>query len=314
MFTGAQGNASTTAANAQPGFQQSLTNANNIDYSGYLNAANNAGQQNGMMAGIGGWQLGQYGYQANQAQGQQQNLYNTGNQVMNRAMDPNMAQYNQTANNLGGQVNAGQAARGLGNSPVGGQEYNNTMANFNTGWNTQQLQNEINGAQSMVGLSNAGGQQGQLVGANLSGMMNVGSQIPGYTMASGQVPTQAQQYVGQQPGAASSAYTTGMGGLETMYGNAGNMAIQYMNGGIGATQVNSAYNQNQNNGIAGAAGAAFNGMANSANTPGSWLNNMFGSNSGGGGGSGSLATNNSSSGQTYSDNSGGTYNVAYGGT
>lgn len=264
---------------AEPGYAQSLQNAQNINYNPYLGAAQQAGQQYSDLGGLAQQQMGQYGQQAQLAGQQQQGLYGAGNAIMNRAMDPNMAQYNQSQQALQGQVNAGQAARGLGNSPVGGQEYNNAMGNFNTMWNTQQLQNEATGAQAQGALSNAGGAQGQLVGANLAGQLAAGQAGAGYTQQGGSVPMQAQQYVGQQPGVAAGAYQTGMQGLDQMYGQQAGLALPYITGGQGAQQFNVGQNTAQNAANAQLLTQSAGAFSNQATNPNSWLNQVFGSGS-----------------------------------
>ena len=265
-----------SAQNAGTGYLNSLNQSNAINYNPYQQAANQAGAQYGQLAGVAGQQEQQYGQAAQTAQNQQSSLYGAGNTIMNQAMDPNMAQYNQYANQLGGQVNAGQAARGLGNSPVGGQEYNNAMSNFNTQWNTQQLQNMATGANAMGQLNNAGVQQGQLQGANMAAQQAAGANQAGYTQQSGAVPLNAQQYVAQQPGAAANAYTQGMQGINNIYQQQGNLGTSYMNGGISAANQNATANAQQQ---AAGTQALMTGL-NSANSPGSWLNNLTSGNAG----------------------------------
>lgn len=296
-FNNASNTASQTGAAAAPLYQQSLANAQGINYNPYQAAANTAGQQYGALAGTAGQQAGQYGQAAQTALGQQQSLYSAGNTIMNQAADPNNAQMMKSQQQLTDQVNAGQAARGLGNSPVGGQEYNNAMSNFDIGWNTQKLNNEAIGASALQGLSNAGGAQGQLYGADLSGQLNAGGQQAGFTQQSAGIPLSAQQYVGQQPGVAASAYTGQMSGLENMYGQVAGAALPYLSGGQGAQQFNT---NNANAQNSAAANALMQGLSpnagNSANNPNSWLTGLFsGSNGGQASGGSSLSGGDQSS-------------------
>ena len=283
--------AKTTDTNARNYYGTSLTEANQINYSPYAQASRQAGQEYGQLANTANQQSGIYGQQAGLAGQQQQNLYGAANQIYNTAFDPNQAQFNQTQQQLQDQVRAGQAARGLGNSAVGASEENQAMTNFDTAWHTQQLANQATGLQAMGQASNAGGAQGQLVGANLTGQLQAGQQGAGYTQQSGQVPMAAQQYIAQQPGVAANSYVQGMQGLAQQYGNQANAAIPYMNSGAGSQQFNANANTAQNaanmnqltQGLGSSTASEGNpygtGLVGSYNTPGSWLNNTFNNNS-----------------------------------
>jgi hypothetical protein len=274
------------SSGAKPLYDQTLQNQTGINYTGMQNAANQAGQQYGNLAGIAGQQMNTYGNQANLAGDQQKNLYGAANQIYQTAFDPNNAQFNQLQQQLSDQVNAGQAQRGLGNSPVGGSEFNNAMQNLDLGWHTQQLQNQATGLQAMGQASNAGGAQGQLVGANLAGQLAAGQNQAGYTQQAGNIPTQMQEYVAGRPAAAGAQYAGELQGIQAGYGNQAGMAIPYMNAGQGAQQWNANYGSQQNAAASNALMQGLNGMSNSANNPGSWLNNIFG-----GGSSSGSATN-----------------------
>src|ERR1035437_9105748 len=114
---------------ASPLYDQSLAAQQGINYQTFQNAANQAGQQYGQMAGLAGQQGQQYGQMAGQAGQQMQNLYGAANQVGQTAFDPQNALYARTQQQVGDQINAGQAQRGLGVSAVGGQEYGQGMSN-----------------------------------------------------------------------------------------------------------------------------------------------------------------------------------------
>ena len=277
-FNSQSGIANQNQSTAAPLYQDTLNNQQSINYQPYQQNANQVGQQYGNLANIANSQVGQYQNQAALAGQQQQSLYSGANQLMNNAFDPNMAQYNQSFNNLQGQVNAGQAMRGLGNSAVGGQEANNAASNFGIGWNTQQLANEGAALGSASQASNAGGSQGQLVGANLTGALNAGQQGAGYQTQAGAVPLAAQQMIAGMPAANASAYAGNMNQLASGFSNVQANAIPYMNQGIGAQQQNTAYNTAQNSANANLLTQGL-GNTSNPNSPGSWLNNMFSSTS-----------------------------------
>ena len=263
---------------SMPAYQQSFQNQQNINYQPYQQNQNQVGQEYGSLANIANGQMGMYGQQAGLAAQQQGNLYSGANQIMSQAFDPNNAQYNQSQQQLSDQVNAGQAQRGLGNSAIGGQEYGNAMSNFDIGWNTQKLQNEQIGLQGASQASNAGGSQGQLVGANLVGALNAGQQGAGYQQQAGQIPLQAQQMIAGMPAQNAAAYQNNLSSLEGMYGNQMSAAIPYMNNGQGSQQWNADYNTNQNAANMQLLTQGAQGLANQYNQPGSWLNNTFGNN------------------------------------
>ena len=261
---------------AMPGYQQSYQQQQGINYSPYQQSANMAGQQYQGLSNMAQGQMGQYNQQAGIAGQQQQNLYGAGNQIYQQAFDPNNAQFNQTQQQLSDQVNAGQAMRGLGNSAVGAGEYNNAMQNFDTAWNTQKLQNEQIGLQGMSQASNAGGSQGQLVGADMVGALNAGQQGAGYQQQAGQIPLQAQQMIAGMPAQNAAGYQNNLASLQGMYGNQMSAAIPYMNQGQGAQQWNADYNTAQNASNMNALVQAAPQIGNGLSSAGSWLsNNVF---------------------------------------
>ena len=281
--------ASNAAAVINPGATASLNQANAINYNPYLQGAQNSGNAYGQQAQTAGQQANIYGQQAGVAGQQQQNLYSAGNQLYQTSLDPQNALFQQTQQQLGDQVNAGQAQRGLGNSPVGGQEYNNAMSNFDINWQNQQLQRQSTGLQGMTQASNAGGSQGQLAGANLAAQSGAyGTQANAY-MQQGQVPTNAQQYVAQQPGAAAAAYGQQMGTLNQLYGGNAQTAQSYMNSGINASQNAASFGASQNasgmssllqglgTGPSQNASQYGTGLTGMYNNPNSWLNTTFSS-------------------------------------
>ena len=265
-----------TQAGAQPGYQQSLQQQQAINYQPYTDAAAQAGQQNAQLANFSNQQGGQYGQQAGVAGQQQQNLYQAGNQIMNTAMDPQNALFNQQQQLVTDQTRAGQAARGLGNSAVGASEEQQNLSNFDINWQNNQLARQTQGMSAMSQGSNSGGQQGQLVGANMTGQAQSYGAMPNYTMQSGQVPMQAQQYAATQPGAAAGVYQGQMNNMQSQYGGVTQAALPYMNAGVGAQQQNYNNQATQNSQQAQMFSNIGTGVAQSYNTPGSWLSNMFG--------------------------------------
>jgi hypothetical protein len=267
-----------TGQAVSPLYQQSLQQQQAINYNPYLQGAQQAGQSYAGLAGLAGQQAGQYGQGAALAQQQQQNLYGLGNQVAQTAFDPQQALYGRTQQQLAEQVNAGQAARGLGVSPVGGQEYNQAMSNFNIDWQNAQLQRQLQGIQGAGAASAAGAGQAQLAGADLAAQLAAQGQVPTFQQQAGQVPTAAQQYVAGQPAAAAQAYQTGMAGLQGQYQNVSGAALPYLTGGVGAQQAQQQFNAGQQQNLASGLTQAFNAAAPSV---ASWLGGSSGSSGGG---------------------------------
>ena len=245
-FNGSQGIAQNSQAQTSPYFQQSLSQLEGMNYQPYLNAANQAGGMYGQAAGMAQGQSQGYGQQAQTALGQQGAMYNAGNQVMQTAFDPQNALFAQTQQQLGDQINAGQAARGLGNSAEGASEYNQGMSNFDINWQNNQLARQTQGIGAMTQANQAGVQQGNLYGQDQSAALGAMSQGAGYMGQSGSVPMQAQQYAAQQPGAAASAYQAGMLSQQQLYGNVQTGALPYMGLGQGAQGQNYSAVSNQN--------------------------------------------------------------------
>lgn len=282
-FSGSKDAATQAAQAANPLYLQTLQQQQAINYAPYTQAAQQAGGQYDWLSNLAGLQGQAYGQQAGLAGNQQQNLYGAANQIYQTAFDPQNELFNKTQQQLQDQVRAGQAARGLGNSPVGASEENQAMQNLDLAWRQQQLANQATGLQAMGGASSAGGAQGQLAGANLAAQLAAFGQIPGFTQQAASVPISAQQYVAGQPAAAGQQYAQNLGGLQSLYGNVTSQAVPYMNFGQGATTAanNLALANYQNQAAQNAANAnlfsQLGGAAiNSYNTPGSWLNNVFG--------------------------------------
>jgi hypothetical protein len=289
-----KGIADQTQTTLSPYYQQSLQQGQTINYSPYLQSQRQAGQQYGAVGNLAQQQMSQYGQQAGIAGQQQQSLYGAGNQLYQTSLDPQNALYDRTQQQLTDQVRAGQAARGLGNSAVGGAEENQAMSNFNIDWQNQQLSRQLQGVQGLGQASAAGAQQGQLQGADQAAALGAGSQAAGYYGQAGQVPLQAQQYAAAQPGAVAQQYQTQQQGLQGLYGNLSGQYSPYLNAGQGAQQFNYNANtaQNSANSQLGAQlGKSFGGSSagqgvsdwfgNAASTIGGWFGG--GGSSGGGG-------------------------------
>jgi len=285
-FNNQQNTVNQVGQTVSPLYQQALTQQQAINYDPYLQASQQAGSQYGNLAALAGQQAGTYGQAATAAQGQQSNLYGLANQVAQTAFDPQNALYAQTQQQLQDQVNAGQAARGLGNSPVGGQEYNQAMSNFDINWQNAQLQRQAQGISSAAAASTAGAQQNQIMGADLAAQLSAQGQVPTYTQQSAQTPLTAQQYVAGMPATNASAYQTNMGQLANLYGGVENQALPYMTGGVGAEQTQQQFAAQQQAALSsGLAGIGYNlgtGLSNtwgsgSSGSGNSWLGNLFGS-------------------------------------
>jgi hypothetical protein len=238
--------------------QLGLYNQGNPYAGGYQTVAGESGQRYGQLGDIASGYAGQLGQQAQSAYGAQNYLQGAGQGIYNMATDPQLALYNRTQQQLGDQVNAGQAQRGLGNSAVGGSEYNQAMNNFNIDRQNQQLNRATQGAGALGSLYGQAGSYGQLGNADLSGSLATGAQGIGYHTQMGQLPYQtAQGITGNQLGMAQ--------GIQSQ-------AIPYMNYGQGATA--NAYNAASQS--AGATGALVGqGISALGNT--NWGQNLFGS-------------------------------------
>ena len=222
----------------QPYYGQSLAQGENINYQPYLQGAQQAGNMYGQVGQAAQGQMAGYGQQAQTALGQQQQMYGAGNQIMNTAFDPQNALYDRTQQQVQDQTRAGQAARGLGNSALGGMEEGSAMSNFNIDWQNNQLQRQAQGVSSGVAANQAGVQQGNLYGQNQSASLAAGNTAATAYGAQGQVPMQAQQYAAQQPGAVAQQYQQYMAGQQGMNTTAMNGAQSYMGLGQQASQAN----------------------------------------------------------------------------
>ena len=270
---------------SQDAYQKSYNAANAINYDPYQQAANQMGQQYGNLADISGQQMGQFGQQAQMAQGMQGQLYGGANQIMQTAFDPQQALYGRTQQQVGDQINAGQAQRGLGNSAVGAAEYGQGMSNFNIDWQNQQLQRQATGMQAMSQASNAGVNQAGVVDTSLQNQMAAGQNQAAMTGQAAQVPLTAQQTIAGQPAANAGQYVQNLSNLNTLQSGQMNQALPYMHQGIQANQFN-ANAQSKQNAALGSLGMQAAGMLMPYAKSG--IQSLAGMFSGGGSGAGAL--------------------------
>jgi hypothetical protein len=126
--------------------------------------------------------------QAGTAQGAQQNLMGAGNQLWNTAQDPQNALRNQMQQQVTDASRAGSSARGIGMGAQGAGLENQDVSNFLMNWQNQQLGRQAQGLQGMTGAYNQAGQQGNAVGQNLAGAMNMGALGPQFLQQGAQYP------------------------------------------------------------------------------------------------------------------------------
>ena len=297
-----------------PAYQQTFDAQNRVSYLPYEMAAKTAGDQYASLAAQVAAQGNQYDQAANLATQQQQAMYGAGQNILTAASDPNNALYGRTQQQLLDQVRSGQAARGIGNSPVGAAEENQALSNFNIDWQNQQLARMQTGIQGAVQANQSGGQQGQLMGANLAASLNATTQQPVFTQQTAQIPLSAAQYVAGQPAANANAYGANMSTLASQYGPLQTQPVQYMNQGQGAQataqQLNQAQqqlNNTQSQGISTGVSNLINGLTQpNKNNPNGWLSSLFTSPA--------SSTNSTNTGGQYSDYflPGGSGGVGYG--
>lgn len=258
---------------ASPLYAQSLASQQGINYAPYQQASNTAGGMQSQAAGIAGQQGAQYGLNAALAGQQQQNLYGMANQVGQTAFDPQQALYGRTQQQLAGQVNAGQAARGLGVSAQGGSEYNQAMGNFNIDWQNAQLARQTQGMNAMAQGSQAGMQQGQLMGSDMSAQMGAYGQQAGLTQQAAYTPLQAQQQIAGMPAQNAQQYQQEMAGLTGMWGRNMGAAQNYLTPGVQGQQSQQGFNAQQNAGQSQMLGTMGSALADSGAMD--WIGSFF---------------------------------------
>ncbi len=189
--------------------------------------------------------------------------------------DPQNALYGRTAQQLQEQTRAGEAARGLGNSPFGAGLENQAMSNFNIDWNNNQLQRMLAGAQGATGVMQGAG-NAITAGAGLMG------QAPGMLASTSMLPYQAYNQIGgDQFNALNTVSGAGMNMLQTPQAQQ-NAYMQYLQGGNQSGQV---ANQTGQLGL-NQANLGFNQQQTMGNNLGRSLSMLGGQMGGSGGGSG----------------------------
>ncbi len=190
-----------------PLLQQSLQQGLGVNWSPYLNASQQAGSEYGNLASL----LGSFGTQAQRAGqgalGQQQNLYNAGQQLYQLGMDPQQALYNHMLQQTQNQANAVNSQYGLGSSGAGAQIANDTLNKFNMDWQNQQLARAQQGVSGLEGAVGTGSQQAQYGTGLLGESAGFYGQQPGATQQAAATPLQAQQLAAAYPGQLASTYS-----------------------------------------------------------------------------------------------------------
>lgn len=233
------GSASGVGGQVNPLLQQTLQNQLGINYGGLQGAANASGQAStlgGNQDLASALQLLQQGQTA-QSQGQQ--AFNAGQQVYQTALDPQSALFNQQQQLVTDQTNAGQAARGIGNSPVGASELQQNLSNFDINWQQNQLSRQAMGAQALNAGNASANQSNQLMGADLSGASALNSAGASSLLAGGQTPLSAQQTAAAAPGQAGLSYANGIGTANQPNNNVMADILQYL--GYGSSSAQNAY-------------------------------------------------------------------------
>lgn len=228
---------------------------------------------------------GQYGDLAQMARSfsellgkKSRDTFAAGQDVYNLARDPQEALYGRTLQRLMDQTRAGQSARGIVMSPYAAGGEADQLRNFNIDWENNLLQRAISGLDAM-------NRSAQMGGAQATGALQFGAQQPAYTLAAGQAPIDAATAAYNLPATAARSYASDYAtGILSPQAAIMSQIVPYLNQGVGATQVNYAGRasdaatefRNEQAGLSNIYGGL--GTANTVlNTPGSWLNNVFGS-------------------------------------
>lgn len=148
-----------------------------------LSGANTAA---GMGAGAANSMMGLGGFLANMGT----SLTPWAGQILNQGFDPQNALYNRTQHQLQEQTRAGQAARGLGNSPFGAGLENKAMSDFNIDWQNNQLNRMTTGAQGAGLLLDQAGR-------DITGGASLMGQAPGMMSQTSMLPYMANNQIGQ---------------------------------------------------------------------------------------------------------------------
>lgn len=239
-----------------PGANQMIGGAQNAASMG-ASAANNTMGLGGFLANMG------------------QSLTPWAGSILNQGFDPQNALRDRTQHQLQEQTRAGQAARGLGNSPFGAGLENKAMSDFNIDWQNNLLNRMTTGAQGAGLLLDQAGR-------DITGGASLMGQAPGMMSQSSMLPYQAFNTIGQTGlGALGQAGQYGMAAtqqpqqqLQDFYQllGLGNTGANVMNNQFGQqlNQANTGFQQNQQmgqnfgNSMAGL-GKAFGGAGGTSN-------------------------------------------------
>lgn len=234
-----------------------------LDTSGVTNTANQAGGNYASNAGFANQYRDMLQRQAGVQQGAQNTLMQSGDAAFAAGQDPQQALYQRLLQQTQDGSRAATSARGIGTSPEAAGIENRAVGDFNLGWQNQQLARMLQGLGGQTSAYNAAGNQGQLLGADLSGAMNFANQVPTNILQSGQVPYQGQQQAAGQPIQAANQYSTA---LNTAF-NPGLANYNLAGAQFGANQSAAGTN---------AALTGLSGLNTAYNQPGSWLSTAFG--------------------------------------
>jgi hypothetical protein len=230
-------------AAAMPYAQSTFQNLYNNPYAGTAQSGANFASGMGMNAAQGGYNTGAA------LTGAGVGTIPYAQSIMNTAMDPQQALYNQMFQQNTDQTRAAESARGILTTPYGAGLENQSNQNFNLGWQNNLLQREATGAGA------AGGLLG--MGANVAnvgtGMMNA---APGQFATAAQMPYSTAQGIGGGQNQAIQSLLGLGGGAQGLanqqiqdylnYIGAGNQAAgaANANAGLALQQQNQGFNQN----------------------------------------------------------------------
>lgn len=193
---------------------------------------------------------------AGAAYGAGQNLVNTSvpyaNMIAQTAFDPQQQLYNLTQNQTQQQINAQNAASGVGATPYGAGVADQALANFNINWQNQQLGRQAEGAsalQSLAGTAQTGA--GLMSGAPTT--LSQTSSIPYATysgIGTGQ-DTALSNLLGIGSSGASLSNMSVSDLLNYITGQTGVQSVANQTGQLGLNQSQLAFNQYGTLGAAG---------------------------------------------------------------
>jgi hypothetical protein len=97
--------------------------------------------------------------------------------MLTTAFDPQQALYNRTLQQVTDQTRAGEATRGVADTPFGAAAEGNALSNFNIDWQNQQLQRQESG------LGSATGAYGGLIQGGATAAQPAEAALQGYSSA-----------------------------------------------------------------------------------------------------------------------------------